>query len=48
MERTAVRFLVRPIIFWRGDNMGPAKLEKAAKLGVKIISEDEFLGMIVE
>ncbi len=31
-----------------GDNMGPAKLEKAAKLGVKIISEDEFLGMIVE
>ncbi len=31
-----------------GDNMGPAKLEKAATLGVKIISEDEFLGMIVE
>ncbi len=31
-----------------GDNMGPAKLEKAAKLGAKIISEDEFLGMIVE
>jgi DNA ligase (NAD+) len=29
-----------------GDNMGPAKLEKAAKLGVKIINEDEFLKMI--
>lgn len=25
-----------------GDNMGPAKREKAEKLGVKIISEDEF------
>jgi DNA ligase (NAD+) len=29
-----------------GDNMGPAKLEKAQKLGVKIISEDDFLKMI--
>ena len=29
-----------------GENMGPAKLEKAEKLGVKIISEDEFLAMI--
>ena len=29
-----------------GDNMGPAKLEKAAKLGVKIINEEEFLKMI--
>lgn len=29
-----------------GENMGPAKLEKAVKLGVRIISEDEFLGMI--
>ncbi len=29
-----------------GENMGPAKLEKAAKLGVKILSEDEFLAMI--
>jgi DNA ligase (NAD+) len=29
-----------------GDNMGPAKLEKAEKLGVKIINEDEFLAMI--
>ena len=26
-----------------GDNMGPAKLEKAEKLGVKIVSEEEFL-----
>ena len=31
-----------------GDNMGPAKLEKADKLGVKIINEDEFLNMIAE
>lgn len=29
-----------------GENMGPAKLEKAAKLGVKIINEDEFLNML--
>lgn len=29
-----------------GDNMGPAKLEKAQKLGVKIISEREFLDLI--
>lgn len=31
-----------------GDNMGPAKLEKAAKLGVKIMNEDEFLNLITE
>ena len=31
-----------------GENMGPAKLEKAAKLGVRIIREDEFLRMIEE
>ena len=29
-----------------GENMGPSKLEKAQKLGVRIVSEDEFLGMI--
>ena len=29
-----------------GDNMGPAKLEKAQKLGVPIVSEEEFLQMI--
>ena len=29
-----------------GDNMGPSKLEKAKKLGVRIVSEDEFLKMI--
>ena len=29
-----------------GANMGPAKLEKANKLGVTIISEDDFLAMI--
>ncbi|UKK47044.1 NAD-dependent DNA ligase LigA [Prevotella sp. E9-3] len=31
-----------------GDNMGPSKLEKAQKLGVAIISEEEFLKMIEE
>lgn len=29
-----------------GDNMGPSKLQKAEKLGVQIMSEDEFLDMI--
>ncbi len=29
-----------------GEKMGPAKLQKAEKLGVKIISEAEFLAMI--
>lgn len=29
-----------------GDNMGPAKLEKARSLGVPLVSEDEFLAMI--
>lgn len=31
-----------------GDNMGPAKLEKAQKLGIPIIDENQFLGMIGE
>ena len=31
-----------------GDNMGPAKLEKARKLGVRIVTEDDFLQMIDE
>ena len=31
-----------------GDNMGPAKLEKANKLGVKLLNENEFLAMIGE
>ena len=29
-----------------GENMGPAKLEKAHKLGIKIINEQEFLSML--
>lgn len=31
-----------------GDNMGPAKLEKAHKLGIKIMNEDEFLEIIAD
>ncbi len=30
-----------------GDNMGPSKLEKATKLGIHIISEEEFLKLIL-
>ncbi len=29
-----------------GENMGPAKLEKASSLGIAIISEDDFIAMI--
>ena len=29
-----------------GENMGPSKLQKAEKLGIKIMSEDEFLALI--
>lgn len=29
-----------------GENMGPAKLEKARALGITILSEDEFLNML--
>lgn len=29
-----------------GENMGPAKLEKCQKLGIPLVSEDEFLNMI--
>jgi len=29
-----------------GENMGPAKMEKAQKLGIQIMSEDDFLALI--
>ena len=31
-----------------GDNMGPAKLEKAQKLGVTIMNEEEFLSLLAD
>ena len=31
-----------------GENMGPAKLQKAQKLGVKILSEQEFIDMVAD
>ncbi|MDR0939697.1 MAG: NAD-dependent DNA ligase LigA [Mediterranea sp.] len=29
-----------------GENMGPAKLEKARKMGIRIVNEDEFLQLL--
>jgi DNA ligase (NAD+) len=29
-----------------GENMGPAKFEKAEKLGIRIMNEDEFLALL--
>ena len=31
-----------------GENMGPAKLEKASRLGIRILSEEKFLSLIGE
>jgi DNA ligase (NAD+) len=29
-----------------GENMGPSKLEKANKMGVRLVTEEEFLNML--
>ena len=31
-----------------GENMGPAKLEKAERMGIRIVNEDEFLAMLTD
>jgi DNA ligase (NAD+) len=31
-----------------GQNMGPAKLEKAQSLGIKILTEDQFTAMLID
>ena len=31
-----------------GENMGPSKLEKAQKMGVQIMNEEEFLQLVGE
>jgi len=31
-----------------GENMGPAKLKKAEKLGIPILTEKEFLALIAD
>lgn len=31
-----------------GENVGPAKLDKAAKLGIRLVGEEEFLAMVGE
>jgi|GEM_PF-1112322 DNA ligase (NAD+) len=36
----------KPDFIVAGDSMGHAKKEKAEKLGVKMISEDDFAGLI--
>ncbi len=35
-------------LFVTGENIGPAKLEKATKLNIKMVDEDEFRRMIGE
>lgn len=35
-------------LVFAGENMGPAKFEKATSLGIPIINEDEFLHLIAE
>ena len=32
--------------FLAGENMGPEKLKKAEKLGISIITEDDFIKML--
>jgi DNA ligase (NAD+) len=46
VEKMLDRFQKKQAMYLAGDNMGPSKLEKANQLGVKIISEDEFLKMV--
>ena len=46
--RNVGRISAKTSFILAGENMGPAKLEKASKLGISIVSEDEFLARIGE
>lgn len=47
-EKWEVQFQQKTDYVVAGDNMGPTKLDKANKLNIAIISEDDFIKLINE
>ena len=43
-----MNFFKKTAFIVAGDKMGPSKLEKAEKLGVKIISENDLMDLLKE